>query len=279
MGDKTYRGFLPYRTTINSHMTMNFTCTTLLWILILIWGCQNCKDDIVKTNHNGEITFLPAHWKKSIHVDGKRNYVGIIFGNLVFDDKIIITISDGPQKRDLTLIDVNDGSEIWKWNETYQPATESPNFDEYVVYQDILHWVVGSRHYAINVKTGQTIWRDRKDVSFSGFVTMMKDSVILTGPTVDTLPQGVSQSAYIRSIFDPECQQFLLPHFRFDTMGIGNLMTSIFRVFPLSGELEDHLLVITSQPYDNWYYAPELNLYHLKTKSWVYHSKELVTPK
>lgn len=244
-----------------------------LLCLFLVLSCCN-KDDLSKEriNDEGDVYYLPCRWKTPIHKNGPKTFTGSIRGNLVFGENILITTTDGPDKDNLTMISVESGEEVWSWSDFYQPGTELPYFRHFDVYHNILHWITGSRHYALDVKTGKTLWRDRKDSSYLPRMSNRSDTVYFTGSLRDTLPNYISYSGYRRSIYNPDLEQFLIPPFNFDMIGEGNRITSIENIIPY----DDKLIVITTQGAPNWYYTPNLNLYDKKSGSWIYHSVSVV---
>ncbi len=248
----------------------------LLYSLALFLALACCrKDDLdqKRTNKEGEVYFLPYHWKFPIHKGGPKTFTGSIRGNLVFDENILITTTDGPDRDNLTMINVESGEELWSWSEFYQPGTELPHFRQFVIHNKILHWLTGSRHYAIDIEKGVTLWRDRKEVSYMSRMANKEETVYFTGPLRDTMENYLSYSGYKRSIYSSELEQFLIPHFNLEVIGQGNMLTAFSYILPYQ---ENELIIITSQPAPNWYHAPRLNLYNLEQGNWIYHSKEVV---
>ncbi|MEO6132529.1 MAG: hypothetical protein ABIQ02_11820, partial [Saprospiraceae bacterium] len=126
----------------------------VLFSLIVFSACSCSK------NNDFPKTFIKSYWQFNLHKN-KPQHNSIIDANLVFDDKVILATTDGPDNRFISCVDIENGKELWKWNNIYQPPTEYFDIRYFSSYDDLFFYQVGTRSYCINLSDGSTHFKER----------------------------------------------------------------------------------------------------------------------
>ena len=139
--------------------------TTLLVVFLFMASCHKEDDTDTQTDENGVITSLPYQWKESLHLNGavSNSYVNKA---IYYKDNILIPTTNGDNNRLLSMINSKNGEIIWNWDDRYQPITESLDIFYHHQHNNLLTYQKGDRSYCINLDTGTTQWRYRRDSSF-----------------------------------------------------------------------------------------------------------------
>jgi hypothetical protein len=87
--------------------------TSILVFFIFMASCHKEDDTDTQTDENGVITSLPYQWKKSLH---NQNSVsnGYISEAIYYKGNIAIPTTDGENSKFLTMINPNNGENIWQ---------------------------------------------------------------------------------------------------------------------------------------------------------------------
>jgi outer membrane protein assembly factor BamB len=218
-------------------------------------------------------------WKFPLHKDGNFHSNSIIREHLVYDNKVLLGTTNGEDNRFLTCVDVNTGQELWSLGDIYEPPSEKIEAYFAYLYDNKMAYVVGSRHYCINLNDGSTFWKIRRDRSFDVRIWGLENTYFVMASPTDTLEQYNMQVGYWGDLNNGNIEQFLLPDVDTSTGGENRLVTSINWIKPFTDNGHRYLVVLSSNPYPNWYYNVMVGLYDLDNQTWLYNGREVTAPK
>ncbi len=240
-----------------------FTC--LLIINLAIVSC--CKNEDIP------LTFVKSIWKFALHKNGQQHN-SIIDANLVFDNKIILATTDGPDNKFITCLNINNGAEMWKWNDIYQPPTEYFDITYFTNFDQLFFYQVGTRSYCINLSDGSTHFKERGTISYDSRFPSFKSIAFLLGDMVDTLTGNTVNGMYKMDIKNGLIVPFLLPpfdstflyHFQSGTHGFSNIAIS-----------NDGNYLVTAYAYldSNNNVISKLGLFNIIENKWNYNNIKL----
>ena len=251
------------------------TSTILTVLLTLLFACK--KDMPLDRTANGVVVSRSYNWKTPQY-SGGPSMTGSYFMSPIYYNGNIAVPTIGEGKQYMTLLDSDNGNILWKWSDLFQPDTEQ--IDIYYYYQqgNLLTYQKGNRSYCINMDTGATQWKFRRDnyflVSFSGLNNdyfSFGSSPAYPNLDVKTLYKGDVQTG--------SQEEFLVPNFTgIHTMG--DRMADVTKAIPYMLNGAQHLVItwqeLTSSDY--WFFQTNLALYNLETNQWIYEKKEMNEP-
>jgi PQQ-like domain len=229
------------------------------------------------TNSEGQVNYLPSLWGYSLHKDGSFHSNSVIRGHLVFGDRVLVGTTEGEGDNWLNAVDIETGTELWKWNDIYQPPTEKMHIKFYYEHDGIMAYIVGSRHYAIDLETGQTFWKIRRDESYDNEMEGLGSAYFIMGQPTDTLLGYDTQVVFRGDIETGEIERILVPNFMTDHVQ-ANRLGLVGSVIPFVEGSDTMLLVGWQDIYPNWHFVSYLGLYNLTQKEWVYEKSQLNEP-
>jgi outer membrane protein assembly factor BamB len=259
----------------------NYLSIILIIAYIIIY--PSCGEDITPIGglieENGVIVSVPYEWKRNLHKQNKAYSNSIIRGHLVSNGNPIIATTEGDGDRWINLIDIETGEDIWKWNDNFEGSAEYFDIQDAYFYNNLMTYQIGSRSYCINLDNGNTLWKNKGNISFDYRLTGFEDDYFLTGPTYDTLINYNFHSGYQANITKEQKNNFLFTDILYNTGGEGNLITSINRMQSyIHTDGKKYLIVASNDPYPNWYMNTFIGLYDYETKQWVYNRKIVSEP-
>lgn len=118
----------------------------------------------------------PPGFDQAINPIWQYNFnIGLTTGiaPFIYEDRVIYAAyeaqsSDLRANQDLLAFDKESGELLWTWNDHFEP--EFQNFGSKslrAVHNDIMAATIGSRNFAINLKDGTTLWKNRNITSTS----------------------------------------------------------------------------------------------------------------
>lgn len=245
-------------------------------ILLCLMSC--CKDEgngILK-NDQGEIIHLPYLWKIPLHEDNNwQSHSLPIEGNIIIDtDKVLIFTNQNSQSRYLTLISSETGEVIWKWNEWYQPQTEDFLGRYVAINNNHLHWITGTRHYWVDLETGETVKRYRGSNSFSYQLLQLDNTFFALGQPLDTLETFQTEVVFKGDFYSEVPTRVLVPSFKLEN-AIGNRIGQVSSIIAFEENLDTFLIVAYQDIFPDWNFQSYLGLYNLTSREWVYEKIQL----
>jgi outer membrane protein assembly factor BamB len=248
-------------------------------LTILVLASPSCKKDMPgpSTNSEGQVNYLPSLWEYSLHKDGKFHSNSIIDANLVFNGKVLVGTTEGEGDNWLNAVDIETGTELWKWNDIYQPPTEKMDIGFFYREDNIMAYIVGSRHYAIDLETGQTFWKIKREESFDNEMEGLGSTYFIMGQPMDTLLGYDTQVVFKGNIGTGEIERILVPDFLTDYVQAGKL-GSVTSVIPFVENNDTMLLVGWQDVYPDFELVSYLGLYNLTQQEWVYERAKLNEP-
>ncbi len=231
------------------------------------------KQDGVITE-NGVIVELPVLWSKDRHESEPGLTDGIVRHNIIFEGNPVLNITEDPLNRSIRMVDIETGEDIWKWNDTYLPDVESTVFSDYFQQDNLITWAVGTRHYLLDLETGKTVWKHRRDQSYYIWMSGIDNDYFLTGPS-DTLQEYYNFSMVHKGDFTTG---ELKPYLMYDEMVTSGVTgdTRITAVGNTECTLYNgvrYLLVDGRDPKPSTQTQRHFSLYNLDNEEWVYQKK------
>jgi outer membrane protein assembly factor BamB len=245
----------------------------IILIVLLITACS--KDDgkgdgVVK--ESGVIVELPIIWSLKRHETESGFLPTIVNNNITYDGNPILIFTEDENNRSTKMIDIETGDEIWSWNDTYLPDIETTDFRDYYRHDNLITWATGTRHYLLDLETGETVWKHRRDQSYYIWISGIGDDYFLTGPS-DTLEEYYNFSMVHKGDFTTgELKPYLMydEHVRSDADG---RITTVINTECTIYNGVRYLLLDGRDPKPNTQTQRHFSLYNLDTEEWVYQKK------
>jgi len=252
-----------------------FIITFISFLVLSFYSCE--KEKSPTSNSQGQINYLPYLWKFSLHKDGKFHSNSQIRANLVFDDKVLIGTTEGEGDHWLNAVNIETGNEIWKWNDIYLPPTEYIDINAFYENEGVMGYIVGSRHYAIDLSTGLTHWKIRHLSSFYHEMEGLGNTYFIFGQPIDTLAEYQTRVVFQGNFETGEIQRILVPNFSTEPI-LGNRIGEVTSVIPFIENKDTFLLVGWQNIIPPNFFQSYLGLYNLTQRQWIYEKAYLNEP-
>lgn len=245
----------------------------IILIILLITSCSKddgIEDGVVK--ESGVIVELPIIWSLKRHETESGFLPTIVNNNITYDGNPILIFTQDEKNRTTKMIDIETGDEIWSWNDTYLPDIETTDFRDYYSQDNLITWSTGTRHYLLDLETGKTIWKHRRDQSYYIWISGIGNDYFLTGPS-DTLQEYYNFSMVHKGDFTTgELKPYLMydEHVRFDADG---RITTVINTECTIYNGVRYLLLDGRDPKPSTQTQRHFSLYNLDTEEWVYQKK------
>jgi outer membrane protein assembly factor BamB len=241
-------------------------------------GNTDNNDNIIPTlqMEDSIIISIPYLWKHNIHGNQPMSN-SIIRAHLVYNgNPIIATTSDN--ERWISMLDIDTGEELWKWNDIYEAPTEKFNIKSAYIYNNLMIYQVGTRSYSIDLDNGNTYWKYRGNKSFIGELTGFGETYFLIGPG-DTLQNYFINTGFRASINDGQNkEEYLYTDIQVDYSYNPPRATSLLRIQPYQKNNKTYLIVASFDPYPNWNANMFIGLYDYDNSQWIYNRKIVDEP-
>ncbi|MCH7410819.1 PQQ-binding-like beta-propeller repeat protein [Belliella sp. DSM 111904] len=250
-----------------------------IFILIILFGASCSKEDTptLKRNDKGELISIPYLWKKRLHKSNPQ-VNGRMDTPIYLEKNIVIPMTDGPLGRLLSMINTESGNTIWEWDERFVPETEEIVIYMFHLYQNILFYNIGSRLYAVNIKTGETHWRKREDRSFWSH-TYGKGAEFYIFGRSDAFPDSIDQSIVFKGdMYTGKIEEYLTPNFTGNHLYGGNRIGSVPAAVPIDFDGKEHLIVVWQEGISGYNLQSYLGLWDKTNGEWIYEKSVIVEP-
>ncbi|MDA9317076.1 PQQ-binding-like beta-propeller repeat protein, partial [Polaribacter sp.] len=252
--------------------------TTLLVVFLFMASCHKEDDTDTQTDENGVITSLPYQWKESLHLNGavSNSYVNKA---IYYKDNILIPTTNGDSNRLLSMINSKNGEIIWNWDDRYQPITESSDIFYHHQHNNLLTYQKGDRSYCINLDTGTTQWKYRRDSSFDVRLYPSYDGNFFNlVPFIDSNGHEEQTATRVQINTGNLTNEVIRANYSGDYINtVVNLIGGITNIIKLPNS--NNLYTITyAEPSPNWVVNSYLGLYNASSQQWVYERKLMAPP-
>ncbi len=247
---------------------------TIISSFFLATSCSKEELTDIQTDDNGVIISLPYQWKKSLHQNGVVSNSNFDVA-IKYNNNIAIPTTNGGNNRLLTLINSNNGNNIWSWDDRYQPETEDIYITYCYQYNNLLTYQLGDRSYCINLDNGTTHWKFRRDKPFDVKINSLDNNYITYG-NITNEDGNQEHIAYLGDINNGNLTEFLRANVSssyVSSRGVGGV--DFVGKIPSDDSL---LLVCYSEPLPGWKIKPFFGLYNTNTNQWVWEGKQLIDP-
>ena len=198
--------------------------TLFTLVLLAVTSCIriNEDDDVVvpteppKVGATGEILDMPYLWKAAITKDDRRN---AIVSPAIYNNTVVLSGNDVAKgtKDVLIAFDLETGEEKWRWDDFYTlGGSRSLSNGIYEINQKDNIWLLedSPEYYAIDLETGETIWREKRGKGYFDFAPRIyKDhfyqpyALWVDSIYVPTLMRGNIRTGEIDSVVSPPIDQ------------------------------------------------------------------------
>jgi outer membrane protein assembly factor BamB len=240
-------------------------------VLLVLFSCS-CKKDGVGTRIDKNVG--RTLWSFPLHKDDIFNSNSISLAHVLFDNhKILLNTTTGENQRWLTCIDVNDGTELWKWRDVFEEG-ESLGINSFYIYNNLFYYILGTRHYCINLQDGSTFWKHRVNRPYDSEIVGLGSDYIIRGNPEDTFQQYKSYVCFKGNIQQGNIAPLLIPNFTLNHV-VGNRMGDATALHPYIENGDSMLLMVWQEVFPNWYFESYLSLYNISTDTYVYDKIQL----
>ena len=193
------------------NQVMKIFITILITSLFLVASCDRGKlpNTETQTDSNGVYISLPFQWKKSLHKNGIQNNGHLDFP-IYYNNNIVIPTTNGKNNKFLTMINPDNGKELWNWNDNYLPFSDQIIIFNYYQYNNLLTYQNGTKSYCINLENGTTQWKARRNSSFLVAISGLEINVFSFGES-NTVYSEYSESVVYKGNINSRILKSLLP--------------------------------------------------------------------
>lgn len=133
-------------------------------ILIILFSLISCTQED-ETELENKISYAKPIWKYNntqSDINNIKSSVGFCKGNLILNNKVLISGigSDGYQS--LFAVDLSSGNELWQWNNVFDKNSFDISIDNYHWDSHSFYYNRKEKIYSINIENGITNWRTKK---------------------------------------------------------------------------------------------------------------------
>ena len=256
----------------------SYTWLSLMLITSLVLlSCERLGMKPVK-NEAGEIVKLTPLWSYPLH-EQEPTSNSIVRADLVFDQKVLVATTHGPDQRALTCVDVQTGEPLWKWDDIYNPPYEKFSAVDAYIHDETLVYLRGGRHYAINLLTGETAWKFLRDVPYHINISGLGGGYFAHGGSRDTLSEYDFKVLYRGSVATGEMKLIVFPTFSQEFVAPGQRIGDVTGTTPFIYEGDTLLSIVYQEPRPVYHWVSLLGLYNLSKKRWEYNGVHLNSPR
>ncbi len=248
--------------------------TIILIVFLFLARCQKEEFATTQTDSNGVLISLPYQWKKSLHNNGITSN-STFRKAIYYNDNIAIPTTNGTNNRLMTLINPNNGDAIWSWDDRYQPETEDIRIAYTYQNNNLLTYQKSDRSYCINLDTGTTQWKFRREKPYDVRINSFNNSYITYGSIINQ-DGNREQIAFQGNIQTGELSEFLRANYSgnyVSLVGVGG----IIYITQVPNQVTK-LLVTYSEPLPGWEVNSFFGMYDISTNSWGWDRKLLSSP-
>ena len=246
-----------------------------LILVLSVFMTQSCRKDLPSLDRtaNGLVVSRSYNWKTPQY-SGGPSMTGSYFKSPIYYNGNIAVPTIGEGKQYMTLLDSDNGNILWKWSDLFQPDTEQ--IDIYYYYQqgNLLTYQKGKRSYCINMDTGATQWKFRRDMFFDVRIQKENDNYISYAPIIN-IDGNSEQVAFKGNINTGEISSFLSANISssyISPIGVGGIV--YLNQLP---DQEDLLLITYAEPLPDWKVNSFFGLYNRQTDTWIW-DRKLISP-
>lgn len=154
-------------------------------------------------------------WMKDI-TEKDETYVWPGITPAIYENNVILAGNDIDDKDMILALDLDNGEEVWRWQDFLTTDHTVMGSSEYGINQKGNIWLLQDhyRYYALDLKTGQTIWKEEREGQSGGEGIQIIDnhyysSYELLNDSIftPTLIRGEVFSSYFEKIMVPDIEQ------------------------------------------------------------------------
>ena len=241
-------------------------CTVFFLLFNFLFNsCKEENDDVLQqVDEQGVLVSTPFLWKTSLHQKEPISN-SHISNKIIYNEKIVIPLTNGKENRTISLINTKDGKIIWQWNDLYEEEYIDINF--HYQYQNLLTYQIGSRSYCINLDNGESKWKIRRDRSFDVRLNPYGQYFFMIGPDLNNGEyESNTYLAFKTDILSGEISDIMTGNFTFEHPDCRRGISHIVEI----AEQENLLLVSYAENLPDWITQNYLGIYDTNLKEWIW---------
>jgi len=136
--------------------------------LITGFGCKIIEQPpITETREDGVLISKEYLWKKDVSGKG---LIWLMLSPAIYKNTVVVAGATSQEQDMLVALDVDTGEEVWRWADFLAHRIGGMNDSEYEINQKGNIWLLQNSYnfYAIDLKTGVTLWKDRRNIGNGG---------------------------------------------------------------------------------------------------------------
>ena len=246
-----------------------------VFFLIIIFISSSCKEEIMlhQIDDQGVIIATPYLWKTSLHEKEPASN-GFLKFPIMYNDNVLIPTTNGKNSHKISLIDSKDGKFLWRWDDIFAEYSLYNDVNYCHQYRNLLTSQKGSRSFCINMDTGTTHWKYRRDRSFHIRITSFEQYYITYGPiTNDSEKYHKDFTSFIGDIETGIISEFITPNFAYEDPEYWRGVQFVNQ----NPEKDNLFLISYFENLEDYIIRPFFGLYDNDLKEWVW-DRVLITP-
>jgi len=253
------------------------------WLVIsfLLITVSCCKEEIppIIIDSEGVVIKKSYYWKKKLLENNEFNSNSYIEVPIIFNSNIILPTVDNTGNKSIILINTENGSQIWEWNDFLGSNQNNTDVNDVFIQNNLLTWQNSQRSYCINLNNGNTEWKYVREISINPHHFNSYQDKYLTYAIVNRESIYDEEVAYIGNIQTGELDFFLYANLSGEYVAPVTYNGLIGGISYINETSNEKLLLVTySEPLPEWKVRMMFGLYNTETQEWIYERKQLVEP-
>ncbi len=254
-------------------------------IILILLGSACEREPSFVTDAEGVVTKMEPLWIAPQNDSPYYEGTGTTFleGRVVHNNHRLFG-GEQSDKKVLMMRHIETGKILWEWTnflslDIVSFSSYTPHqYQNYLFLQDQDKY--GSKHYCINMETGQTVWQEERDKSFNAYYTGLDEYYFLIGSYDNT--DGYSEGiAFKGNILTGEQDTFFYPKYSREHLSVIDIAGYIEFLKAFKNEItgESYVAIIFNDPLEQQnnvsYSARFLALYNLSQGETVYEKEAI----
>lgn len=238
-----------------------------IYISFIATGFLSCSDKevVIESSPLKLLLTTPLQGQTDVY-----KHIGIN-DDIVYNNGIV-TGSVEADKRVLKMIDLNDKSVRWTWQEDIELAfavKRMYQFDKYLVVQ------LRKNTYCIDLETGKSKFVFNKNINFDLWVSGIGNTFFIG---TNDYSNGLEADLYKGDILTGEVKKYLTPDYEREFPAKEPLDRTMYKITTTIYQGDTLLFIPYFEPNPPYDIFPKMGLYNMTKGKWLYQNKKVVDP-